>query len=513
MDIPSYLLGKKAGGGTPVSLQTKNVTVTSNGESTINPGDGYDGLTKVNLTTNVQPNLETLTETISTNTTTTFTPTTGKDGFSSVSITTNVPTGGAVEEKDVNFYDYDGTLLHSYTAQEFAALDSMPENPTHDGLTAQGWNWTFQEAQDYVEDTGFCNIGQMYIPSDGSTRIYIHLEDGRLSPYLGFAINGTATVDWGDGSAPQDITGTSTGTVISTQHTYSTAGDYTISINSESTIYLLGNSSSGGTQILWNNETASISTNHVYRNAIKKIELGNANIGSYAFNGCYSLKNLTTSLNTTGTCAFAFARCYVVECFVIPRGIISLGNNIFTSTYHLETIILPGNFTTIGSNASFGGSKIKTIVIPNGVSSIPGYAFDSCDNLKKIILPSSITYIGGNALNGCTSLSSIKLPSNINNVGSAAIQACSSLSNIKVPSRLTSIVSGVFGNNRSMGYYDFSEHTVIPSISSNSFTNIPADCKIIVPDNLYETWIASGNWPTYSSNIIKKSDWDALQNA
>ena len=43
--------------------------------------------------------------------------------------------------KEVNFLDYDGTILYSYTAAEFAALPSMPANPTHDGLTEQGWNW------------------------------------------------------------------------------------------------------------------------------------------------------------------------------------------------------------------------------------------------------------------------------------------------------------------------------------------------------------------------------------
>jgi hypothetical protein len=62
-----------------------------------------------------------------------------------------------------------------------------------------------------------------------------------------------------------------------------------------------------------------------------------------------------------------------------------------------------------------------------------------------------------------------------------------------------------------MAYYDFSTHTSVPTLSNtNAFQNIPTDCKIIVPDNLYDTWIAATNWSTYSSNIIKKSDWDAL---
>ena len=51
-------------------------------------------------------------------------------------------------EKDVNFYDYDGSLVTSYTAEEFLELSEMPANPTHEGLTAQGWNWTLEDAQD-----------------------------------------------------------------------------------------------------------------------------------------------------------------------------------------------------------------------------------------------------------------------------------------------------------------------------------------------------------------------------
>jgi hypothetical protein len=62
-----------------------------------------------------------------------------------------------------------------------------------------------------------------------------------------------------------------------------------------------------------------------------------------------------------------------------------------------------------------------------------------------------------------------------------------------------------------MAFYDFSNHTSVPTLANtNAFTNIPSDCKIIVPDNLYDTWKTATNWSTYTSNIIKKSDWNAL---
>ena len=89
------------------------------------------------------------------------------------------PIGGrdsssVANSKEVNFLDYDGTILYSYTAAKFAALSSMPANPTHDGLTTQGWNWSLANAKAYVAKYRNLNIGQMYVNDNGKTRIYIH---------------------------------------------------------------------------------------------------------------------------------------------------------------------------------------------------------------------------------------------------------------------------------------------------------------------------------------------------
>lgn len=54
MDVPSYLLGKQAGGGGgQPSLQNKSVTITENGTQNVTADTGYDGLNNVEVITNV----------------------------------------------------------------------------------------------------------------------------------------------------------------------------------------------------------------------------------------------------------------------------------------------------------------------------------------------------------------------------------------------------------------------------------------------------------------------------
>lgn len=81
--------------------QEKTVSITNNGTSTVQPDSGKV-LSKVNITTNVQPDLEEKTVNITENGTQEITPTSGKDGISKVNLNVNVPSssGGA----DLNIY-------------------------------------------------------------------------------------------------------------------------------------------------------------------------------------------------------------------------------------------------------------------------------------------------------------------------------------------------------------------------------------------------------------------------
>ena len=114
-------------------------------------------------------------------------------------------------KSSVNFYDYDGTLLHSYSKDAFLALSALPDLPIREGLTCQGWNYTLAKAKTYVTSYGVLDIGATYITDDGKTRLYIRIAaKGRMTVPLYFsqtAANGV-TIDWGDGSGTQTLTGT-----------------------------------------------------------------------------------------------------------------------------------------------------------------------------------------------------------------------------------------------------------------------------------------------------------------
>ena len=74
-------------------LETKNVTITTNTETTIEPTTGKYALEKVVVTTNVEPVLEEKSVTITENKETTITPSENYQGLSRVVVTTNIQSG------------------------------------------------------------------------------------------------------------------------------------------------------------------------------------------------------------------------------------------------------------------------------------------------------------------------------------------------------------------------------------------------------------------------------------
>ena len=471
-----------------------------------------------------------------------------------VSAINNIPSGGgggSASEKQINFMDYDGTILHSYTKAEINAMTSesdLPANPSHTGLTSQGWNWTLAQikAQLTSAPDGVVWVGQMYVTDDGKNRIYIHIVDKALcSMRLNFAVNGTVVVDWGDNTATETVTGTSLTTRKQTGvHTYSDIGDYVVTISVTSGSMAFYSTTSYG---LISHQTSSTQgENRAFSNMVSKIEIGNnTNIGAYSFSYCYSLGSITIPNAVTSIGNNAFSNCYSLGSITIPNAVTSIGSSAFSYCYSLGSTTIPNTVTSIGSNAfsycnslgsitipnavtsigsiAFSGcSSIGSITIPNTVTSIGSSAFSSCSSLDSITIPNAVTSIGSSAFSNCYSLDSITIPNTVTSIGSSAFDGCYSLGSITIPNAVTSIGNSAFSNCSSLGSITI-PNTVTsigssafsacqglqeihfkgatpPTVgASNTFTSLPTYCKIYVPTGSLSAYKTATNYPNPST--------------
>lgn len=109
----------------------------------------------------------------------------------------------------------------------------------------------------------------------------------------------------------------------------------------------------------------------------------------------------------------------------------------------------------------------------------------------------------------CNMLQAVEIGKNVTSIGVHAFYNCYSLASVVIPSGVTSIGNSAFNNCYGMAYYDFRASKSVPTLSNtNAFGSIPSDCKIVVPDSLYDTWIAATNWSTHASKIIKASEFN-----
>lgn len=167
---------------------------------------------------------------------------------------------------------------------------------------------------------------------DGNTHIWISLADGRTSPMLGVCPKGTVTVDWGDGTEPDVLTGTSTSTVKWTPtHEYASAGDYIITLTVDGDVGLFGSNSPNQYAGILRHSDASDVRNPLYHAAVRKIELSNSvtAIGQYAFAYCYGLRAITIPGSVTSIGNYAVLQCLGMSSVTIRNGVKSIGIGAF----------------------------------------------------------------------------------------------------------------------------------------------------------------------------------------
>lgn len=343
-----------------------------------------------------------------------------------------------VFKKAINFYDYDGTLLYSYSKEEFNELSELPPILYHENMRGEEWNWTFGDIISELDNFEILDVGINCTTHDGNTRLYTKIESNATKLLLEIVVDSFGdtrfSIDWGDGNVEEFIYTDKCSTdevclvnpYIDAYHTYRYMGNYciTITVQAERLITLGDPTNKGAFSNLMR--------------SFYKIELGDSvNFSPEAFRGM-----ICDSINIPKTYDGFLGYFGYLPFVSIPRGtetlpsfsnsnieIISLPNTIsitpknsFTNNSFLQNIFLSGITNTYQMFS--GCSRLKIIHLPTEYVIQDGM-FQNC-GLRRLVIPEGITTISEKACYNSW-IEYLKIPSTIKTIGNSALSYMDSL--------------------------------------------------------------------------------------
>ena len=412
----------------------------------------------------------------------------------------SITSGGstAPERKEVNFYDYDGTLLHSYTVAQATALTSLPALPSHEGLICQGWNYTLAQVQ---AATDYLDIGCNYTTDDGSTKLYCFVpKDTKISQLkicLTMEPEESATIHWGDGTTSVVSNSASTSAkIISTKNNYSEAtADTVLCIRIVGGQFTLGGT---GVTVFGESTTAFYSFP-----LLEKVQIGSNCIGLYsnAFQNCYSLASVSIPTSVISIDDSAFQKCYNLAFAAIPTGVMSVGRAAFQECHSLANVSIPMSVTTIGEKAFYHCTSLSFVSISDSVTEIGNIPFEGCTALKKAVVHAVLQAVPSQLFNECSSLVSVTLPDSFPCIGDYMFRANYKLYRITVPASVSSIGNLAFYYCQSMMIVDltaFKGPTQIPTLANDyySVSNNLGGKIYVANSEMLSAFRSATNWST-----------------
>lgn len=371
--------------------------------------------------------------------------------------------GEAKEEaplKDVNFYDYDGTRLYSYTTAEAAALTELPPLPVVDGLTYTGWSWTLEEVTSLNADDPWAEIVAFCYSNDG---FWLHITIGSEEDCKGFELScypskvNDIRIDWGDGTVetPEYDKAYEPSSSRFT-HDYASPGKYSIHVTpitgKNNMIVLWSPKHARMVDALWQPSTWD-----------KMTELWSAN----HFNPY--VKSMTVN-----------------------------GFDTKYSSYH------PYNFAVMAvggvsytHNGDYNSHKVHAMAKSTTVTA-QSIGFGHICAEGSIRLPDGLTEIKQSNGTHAHLIRHVHIPEGVTTIGYRAVSYLYSLDELTLPSTLTSIAEAAFENNLRMKRYII-KAVVPPTLDgTNAFNKIPGDCVFYVPDESITAYQEATNWSTWA---------------
>ncbi len=411
------------------------------------------------------------------------------------------------EYKPIRFYDYDGTLLYSYTFEELDQLEALPAFPTHEGLIGEGWNWSLEDLKAEGKEI---NVGPMFMTDNGATRLYMELDECLLQVAVNFFQNVPhgVKVDWGDGSPLDSGSGISTTTAVCLKHTYAEPGEYVLQLipQEDTQITFKAGSTTYGSPFF--------STTNDYREdiplmqSVKKMEMGKniKTMNSYCFCRFYNLESVTIPqyLNcSSGNGIFSMSQ--KLKFFAFPTSTTYVTNYSFTECYGLEAVSMPKSVTSINSRAFSACRFLKNVTLHKELYRLQDGCFNDCFSLERVDI-SNVTSWDKGIFQKCKTLRQMELPEGILSVSDSMFADCYSIRKIVIPESVTLVDRYGFSACYGLRELYFFPKTPPEFSTAGVFMSVGSKCKIYVPKGSLAAYQSTNVIKDFASRMIEMDD-------
>ena len=377
-----------------------------------------------------------------------------------------------LEEKDVNFYDYDGTLLHSYTFDEVQSLNVLPEAPSHDLLIFSRWNWGLGDIKSHNQKL---NVSAVYDTDDGSSFFNLLVDSDELRQ-VEIALVQTkqngVVIDWGDGSGPESVADLRA--IFS--HRYNTLGGYLVKLTPvNDATFSLGSDAT-------NQALGSISGRRGLMSSLVNVLIGRgvSSINNYAFRYCSRLAAVSLSPTLASVGGYAFQNCKNLSFASVPSNTLILGKQCFQAT-GIRAISLPKKFSMSQTGCFYNAALHKL----NGVDmdSVYGSCFRNSEQLCFVSVSDSAEFVGAQAFLDCPAIVSVELGSRVASIGSLA-----------------------FRNNTSLMRFRVKSINPPTLEAADVFQGVDSNFVIYVPHGALEAYQTATNWTAYADYMQEEPE-------
>ena len=163
-------------------------------------------------------------------------------------------------------------------------------------------------------------------------------------------------------------------------------------------------------------------------------------IGAYAFRQCGDMHTNSGLVNVIFDSESqlklidhdAFAGCYAIREFELPREVETIGENVFYDDWCIKKFTFQegSRLKSIGGNAFHCNSSLQSLTLPSSVTNIDHHAFYQCSSLDEFVIPDGVESIERAVFAECSKLKTVTVPNSVKKIVQKAFLNCSSLETV-----------------------------------------------------------------------------------